>query len=551
MAGCAALQILPTAQGFTFTDLVADPVEQTIGFSLVRRQNQVDMATWMASGGAQLSTDAGQATMTGMIFGLYDHGGGDSASLDLSAFGNRTQVLVTATVGDMTASCIVVRLDRSTSERGATRNVWRGDWALGVDYVEGDCVHHGGSSWITILAHTSDAFNAPPSLPVTENLNWRIMARQGTRGSRTFYVSGQTAWSDAAANAEVALVGGAVLNDVVTEYGPNFAETRFWNGSAWVPLTVALDGNLLVSGTVGAAALAANTITAESGVIANAAIGSAHIQDASINNAHIVNCSADRLTAGTIAVNEHIRSTGYVAGAAGWNINGNGSVEFNDIFARGNIRATSFDAITLNPGEHIKQGQTAFDTGNGLWLGSDGGVAKFSMRSANGQYLRWDGVSLQAKGGFVGLDYEAGTVPVASSHTERAITNGGGSLVKIKEIVVVRNGTVTVSVDLRACAADTQASNVDLDTANPASGFSYVRLCKNGVTQVTWMAGNYPQYIGTVYSTRAANLSVVPGDLVQIYVSAFGVRPNSRDNIYVKNFKVMSNVPTTETVTMD
>ena len=75
----------------------------------------------------------------------------------------------------------------------------------------------------------------------------------GARGSNTAYKSGYTAWDGAVATAYFTdTYGSVVLNDTITLYGTNFSQTRFWNGSAWVQVTVAIDGNLLVTGTVGA-----------------------------------------------------------------------------------------------------------------------------------------------------------------------------------------------------------------------------------------------------------------------------------------------------------
>lgn len=85
----------------------------------------------------------------------------------------------------------------------------------------------------------------------------------GVRGSRSFYVSGQTVWSSTLATTTATVDGGPVLNDVVTQYGTGFSQTRFWNGSAWLTITVAIDGNLLVTGTVAGTALVANSVTAD------------------------------------------------------------------------------------------------------------------------------------------------------------------------------------------------------------------------------------------------------------------------------------------------
>lgn len=111
----------------------------------------------------------------------------------------------------------------------------------------------------------------------------------GQRGSRTFYVSGASSWSDASATSAATADGGPVINDIVTEYGSGFSQTKFWDGAVWQTITAAIDGNLLVSGTVGAAALAANSviagkiaanaITAAGAEIADLTVGTLKIQD--------------------------------------------------------------------------------------------------------------------------------------------------------------------------------------------------------------------------------------------------------------------------------
>jgi Putative phage tail protein len=82
----------------------------------------------------------------------------------------------------------------------------------------------------------------------------------GARGSLTLSqnVAPATAWNSTTATAYVtgkAESGGVMrLGDTLTQYNDaaNFAHTRFWDGSAWQALTVKLDGNLLVNGTLGA-----------------------------------------------------------------------------------------------------------------------------------------------------------------------------------------------------------------------------------------------------------------------------------------------------------
>lgn len=85
----------------------------------------------------------------------------------------------------------------------------------------------------------------------------------GARGSSTVYYGGRTSWdSNIATNYFTNTYGSVVLNDTMTQYGTDFSQTRFWDGGSWVQVTVAIDGNLLVSGTISAAKLAANTVIA-------------------------------------------------------------------------------------------------------------------------------------------------------------------------------------------------------------------------------------------------------------------------------------------------
>lgn len=99
---------------------------------------------------------------------------------------------------------------------------------------------------------------------------------QGIRGSRTFYVAiTSSAWSDTLASSTAAVSAGPVLNDTVVQYNTStgFVQTRFWTGSSWAIVNVVINGNLLVQGTVGADKMVTGTITANSGIIAQAAIG--------------------------------------------------------------------------------------------------------------------------------------------------------------------------------------------------------------------------------------------------------------------------------------
>lgn len=98
-----------------------------------------------------------------------------------------------------------------------------------------------------------------------------------------------------------------------------------------VPTEVTLpDGSVVPAGTYTADAF-----------IHNGQITNAKIANLAVDNAKIANLSVGKLTAGSIATAEYIQSTGYVAGSAGWRINGNGNAEFSNVTIRGAVYATS------------------------------------------------------------------------------------------------------------------------------------------------------------------------------------------------------------------
>lgn len=68
-------------------------------------------------------------------------------------------------------------------------------------------------------------------------------------------------------------------------------------------------------------------------------VQTAQIYDLAVTNAKIGSLSASKITAGSIAVGQYIRSSSYVPGVSGFTIEGGGNVEFNNATVRGTIYA--------------------------------------------------------------------------------------------------------------------------------------------------------------------------------------------------------------------
>lgn len=101
-------------------------------------------------------------------------------------------------------------------------------------------------------------------------------------------------------------------------------------------------------------------------MIQNLAVTTAKIEDLAVTDAKIDTLSVDKLTAGDITVGLNvntggsIKSNNYSAGLAGWEINADGSAEFQDVTIRGTLNASDLGAGTL-PIARIEAGSITAD----------------------------------------------------------------------------------------------------------------------------------------------------------------------------------------------
>lgn len=89
--------------------------------------------------------------------------------------------------GSVTISSGVVDWAKISGETkpqdGATRNVFRGDWATSTVYAVGDVVLKDGNGWSCVTAHTASSSNQPPSSG-NGNTWWTLYAVKGSDGAQ-------------------------------------------------------------------------------------------------------------------------------------------------------------------------------------------------------------------------------------------------------------------------------------------------------------------------------------------------------------------------------
>lgn len=169
----------------------------------------------------------------------------------------------------------------------------------------------------------------------------------GMRGSLNGVGTGD-AWSDNVARQVIwSLLGktGSPLNnnhlvigDTVTIKSATgtFIETRSWFGAAWTSPGAVINGNLLVSGTIAAAAIDTRNLTvrdANGNIILGAGtlLAGTYIANAAIGSAQIANILQSANFNGTVDANGNITN----AGTTGWAISKAGKTAFSDVTVRG------------------------------------------------------------------------------------------------------------------------------------------------------------------------------------------------------------------------
>lgn len=199
------------------------------------------------------------------------------------------------------------------------------------------------------------------------------------------------------------------------------------------------------------------------------------------------------------------------------------------------VHVSSLLAGEISVDQHIRGGQTAYNTGSGFWLGLDGTTAKFSLGDSAGDHVTWDGTTLSIIGTLsVGSDVggwviTADTLYSLASGTPTASPNEGIVLDSSNPVITVYEGTAkrielgylsaavfglkgyaTDGVTTLFELSDTQnyiagwtisattlanSTNIILDASNKAISINSATFGTDGI-QLQYNAGNPRAYIG-------------------------------------------------------
>lgn len=145
----------------------------------------------------------------------------------------------------------------------------------GIDNGWSQAVPAGAGRYLFVSTATAASAGATDTIAPGEWAAVRILAQNGQRGTVTISAGGHPTWTDAGAAGEIANAGyGAPIDrDIVTLYSGTNVVTKFFQGGQWYAMTMKIDGNLLVTGSVAAGALNVAALSAITAILGNVTAG--------------------------------------------------------------------------------------------------------------------------------------------------------------------------------------------------------------------------------------------------------------------------------------
>jgi len=318
----------------------------------------------------------------------------------------------------------------------------------------------------------------------TFTISKSIAGTPGKRGSRTFYVTiDGTTFDDSLASAAAYVDGGPVLLDTVVESNDSagFSQTRFWDGSAWTTVNAVVDGNLLVSGTVGASKIVTHSLTSD------------QIQVGSL--------IADSLAASTITGNKIAANTitASLIDSTGLDIKDSSG---NIIFSAGhaldfaNISNTLASTISINAvtGAGFRAGTVTWDS-SGNW------VSGYGVAMTPGGISAWDssGTVKFSLNATTGDAYFAGTLAVGTASDSSSTGSATSTNVSntTSDSPVTGFDTSDIVLVTKTCHGKpvevTVTANLKVQTHTNTNIRGYITATLDGTTQ-TIAGGFTPQF---------------------------------------------------------
>lgn len=266
--------------------------------------------------------------------------------------------------------------------------------------------------------------------------------------------------------------------------------------------------------------------------IKNGTITNAKIGNAAIDDAKVANLSASKILAGSIAVGQYIQSTGYIAGSAGWRINGDGTAEFSGVIVRGTVYATA-GQIGGNSIDASGMQSATYTAGASGWRLASNGTGQIGGLTVGTNYIQSNNYVAGSAGWKLGND---GTLEASSGTFRGALSGATGTFAGS---LSAATGTFAGSL---SAASGTFAGTL---TAGAVNAVNTINIAGNAVTigVSTFTTASMNLNSGALVWTTIATVSITSSG-GRIFVSTSA---NVTDGVLINNpgpDQVESKVPT-------
>jgi hypothetical protein len=352
-------------------------------------------------------------------------------SLDSSIAGNTSSITTEQTTRANADAAIAdtVKIDTDGGDTLATRfsGLSAADSTNAADIsteetarISGDAANASSISTVsaTVDGHTTSITTNASAISSTEGDVTNLQARYGVSLNVNGYVTGFLQHNDGSSGEFVILADKFAVVDPSGDAGETeYVPFQIVGGKVRFNANVEIDGNLMVSGTINGSSLINGTIGSTQ--IGANAITTTQLNADSVNASHI---QANAVTASEINV------TNLAAMSA-------------------DMGALTAGSIALATTGFIRGGQTAYNTGNGFWVGYDSAQYKLSIGNGGANALTWDGTTLKVIGEVIVGTWIASATNLVNNMSVEDTGNTAGYLgesATYKQFTVDRDGTVSL-----------------------------------------------------------------------------------------------------------
>lgn len=292
------------------------------------------------------------------------------------------------------------------------------------------------------------------------------------------------------------------------------------SAAGYVPFSV-----LTAPTVIGGVTLPAG-VYAQSAYILDGQITNAKIANLAVDNAKIADLSVAKLTAGNIATGQYIRSSNYVSGTSGFNIDASGAAQFNNVTVRGTVYASA--------GTFAGSLSAATGTFSGALSAATGSFAG-SLSAATGSFSGDVTASTFA------------TTPDATGTTQfRALNTGAviADLVDIRRRTVLEYGTLDPTEVISGISSSSSAKEVTYYPAGTVfrGQIQQVVYTVNLPTDLSTYnsSGNQPYYVAAYFNGSIRSWTGSSGSTYDFFLRAHAmpVRTYSNSGAYSNNGRV-------------